>query len=135
MDCPVHGTVEHVLTGQQMKETFDPAPPLHVRVAKALGKKITRCIPTDPKNYYWGYDSGERGIGRYLMIPPYDEDVKLAIGALEEYCREAMGYSWSISCNTESDYYEIRIADKEYGPVKGFARAICEAICAHAEQQ
>jgi hypothetical protein len=133
MDCPVHGTVEHVLTGQQMKETFDPEPPLHARVAKELGYYIHREGATG--NWFMG---DARSGDELPPIPPYDKDRDLAIGALEEYC-DKKGLTYHIRRNRAGDYNVILYPpdkwddDSKWYYHMTLARATCEAICAHAE--
>jgi hypothetical protein len=114
----------------------DPAPPLKARVAKALGYKVIRR-----QNGEWSMPRSSMEQEYIEYVPPYDEDVKLAIGALEEYCRTSdLQLYWRIwTCYTPDAHYSIEITNQELtkrtGALwgKSLARAICEAIVKHSE--
>jgi hypothetical protein len=102
------GQIRHV----DMGEVPDPAPPLHARVAKELGKEV---IFNDPGEWRIKDD-------RYLYllpIPPYDKDRDLAI----HWTNTDLHSGWQVQIGNVRTIF------------KSLARAICEAICAHAEQQ
>ena len=61
--------------------------PLRVRVAKALGYKV---ILRQNGEYSMPRTSMEQEFVEY--VPSYDTDLTLAMGALEEYCREIRNY-------------------------------------------
>jgi len=105
----------------------DPAPPLKARVAKALGNTL---------RFYrglWWMMKADDSDQIPLDIPPYDEDVKLAIGALEEYAREndlIIRMMFNADC---SNIWTCRCENADRGESTSLARAICEAIVKHKE--
>jgi len=103
-----------------LSETKQPALPLNVRVAKALGPDWLE-LPHD-------------------KYPNYDSDLTLAMGALEEYCEKEHIYT-EISVFDKKDKYKYFCGLYEYGNVEGLEMttadhlptAICEAIVKHKE--
>ena len=128
----------------------DPVPPLNVRVAKALGKEIVLCgelgVPLSkpdpeaevhwrivfnmsdpPKNSRW-----LPGGKRYDVIPSYDTDRDLAMGALEGYAKiNSLFVEIQYHCHQEC--YIVKLAGKTTSSYKSLSTAICEAIVKHSE--
>jgi len=111
----------------------DPAPPLRARVAQALGMTISESS-NHPGT--WIFMTGAVGASAWKRIPPYDEDVKLAIGAGLEYSR-LKNVLFSIR-REGIDEPAFKICFR-YGPiitvadVEHLAEGICEAIAKHSE--
>lgn len=138
------------------KKQPDPAPPLNVRVAKALPlPECTDCgsvmmlkqfrefksvVDPNPKTrsrLNWRYECGM--CHNWQRINSYDSDLTLAIGALEEYCRKHNTEYLFAMCNDGSGKIYIGrwmirgekpiIEDGCHGVEKGINDSFSTAIC------
>lgn len=123
-------------------EWFLPTTPdlsLHVRVAKALGKKVSYCRPTNPKYNYWGIIHDK---GMPTMIPDYPNDLVAATEAFDLYfelrCRKIDDHFdyWIERIYRDGWKWRVRLgfADKSV-IADSQAEGLCLAIVADAESR
>lgn len=104
----------------------DPAPPLRVQVAEALGKVVERVTGVD--KMYWGVQDS---MPRWNPVPPYDTDIKLATGAFWTYLLKIGSNDFCIS------RVHIRIQEivTVYNGIFPEAEDFCLAIVKHKERK
>lgn len=123
--CPIHG--------------YTPDLPLNARVAKALGLHVYRN--KNFNNWFISPHKDTLGVSVESDCCQYDNDLVVAMGALEEYCRKNC-LIWALRPPVDdAQYWDIIDTRKDgtYTHIGSDAQtapqAICEAIVKHAEQQ
>ncbi len=113
----------------------DPVPPLNVRVAQALELDI-KYIEGAPTGWYYWFDHAH-GLAKWKLISPYDTDLTLAMGALEEYCKGNGDLRCEIIRYHLSGKYRVYMGNNvsEQSSIDTLPTAICEAICEHSEEK